>query len=108
MTEWDAVAGGVTVGRVQLLKPLGYSGTIRLVYGVDASGALTGVQVLEHTETPGLGAKITTAWIDQFKGKTRDEVALKKDGGAIDAIAAATISSRAVTRAVHDGMAGGF
>ncbi|HSV91820.1 MAG TPA: FMN-binding protein, partial [Desulfobacterales bacterium] len=79
-----------------------------LVYGVDASGALTGVQVLEHTETPGLGAKITTAWIDQFKGKTRDEVALRKDGGAIDAIAAATISSRAVARAIHDGMAGGF
>ncbi len=109
VTEWDAVAGGVTVGRVQLLKPLGYSGAIRLVYGVDVSGALTGVQVLEHTETPGLGAKITTAaWTDQFKGKTRDEVALEKDGGAIDAIAAATISSRAVTRAIHDGMPGGF
>jgi Na+-translocating ferredoxin:NAD+ oxidoreductase subunit G len=107
-TEWDAVAGGAIIGRVQQLKPLGYSGTIRLVYGVDASGALTGVQVLEHTETPGLGAKITTAWIDQFKGRTRDEVALKKDGGAIDAIAAATISSRAVTQAVHDAMSGGF
>jgi electron transport complex protein RnfG len=108
VTEWDAVAGGAPIGRVQILKPLGYSGTIRLVYGVDTSGALTGVQVLEHTETPGLGAKITTAWIDQFKGKTRDEVVLKKDGGAIDAIAAATISSRAVTRAVHDAMGGGF
>jgi electron transport complex protein RnfG len=76
---------------------------------MDVSGAITGVQVLEHTETPGLGAKITTAaWTDQFKGKTRDEVALKKDGGSIDAIAAATISSRALTRAIHDGMAGGF
>ena len=108
VTEWDAVAGGRTVGRVQLLKPMGYSGTIRLVYGVDAAGALTGVQVLEHTETPGLGAKITTAaWTGQFKGKARDQVALKKDGGAIDAIAAATISSRAVTRAIHDAMAGG-
>ena len=61
VTAWDAVAGGLPVGRVQLLKPLGYSGTIRLVYGVDTAGALTGVQVLEHTETPGLGAKITTA-----------------------------------------------
>lgn len=107
VTEWDAVAGGVTIGRVQLLKPLGYSGTIRLVFGEDAAGTLTGVQVLEHTETPGLGARITTAaWTDQFKRKARDEVALKKDGGAIDAIAAATISSRAVTRAVHDAMSG--
>ena len=108
VTEWDAVAAGAVVGRVQLLKPIGYSGTIRLVYGVDGSGALTGVQVLEHTETPGLGAKITTAWVDQFRGKTRGEVALKKDGGAIDAISAATISSRAVTRAIHDAMGGGF
>jgi electron transport complex protein RnfG len=66
------------------------------------------VQVLSHTETPGLGAKITTdAWTGQFTGKTRDQAALKKDGGAIDAISAATISSRAVTRAVHDAMGGG-
>jgi electron transport complex protein RnfG len=108
--DWDAVAGGATVGRVHLLKFMGYSGTIELVFGVDAAGALTGVQVLSHTETAGLGAKITTdAWTDQFRGKTRDQVALKKDssGGAIDAISAATISSRAVTRAIHDAMGGG-
>jgi electron transport complex protein RnfG len=110
VTAWDAVAGGATVGSVRLLKPMGYSGRIELVFGEDASGALTGVQVLSHTETPGLGAKITTdAWTGQFKGKIRDQAVLKKDsaGGAIDAIAAATISSRAVTRAVHDAMGGG-
>lgn len=108
--DWDAVAGGAVVGSVHLLKPMGYSGAIQLVFGEDASGALTGVQVLSHTETPGLGAKITTAaWTDQFKGATRDRVVLRKDdaAGAIDAIAAATISSRAVTRAVHDAMGGG-
>ena len=68
------------------------------------------MQVLSHTETAGLGAKITTAaWTGQFKGKTRDQVVLKKDdaAGAIDAISAATISSRAVTRAIHDAMGGG-
>ncbi len=110
VTDWDAVAGGVAAGSVHLLRPMGYSGTIELVFGEDATGALTGVQVLSHTETPGLGAKITTdAWTDQFKGKTRDQVTLKKDDakGAIDAISAATISSRAVTRAVHDAMGGG-
>jgi len=53
------VAGGAVVGSVHLLKPQGYSGPIELVFGEDASGALTGVQVLSHTETPGLGAKIT-------------------------------------------------
>jgi electron transport complex protein RnfG len=110
VTDWDAVKGGVTIGSVHLLRPLGYSGTVTLMFGEDAAGALTGVQVLSHTETPGLGAKITTsAWTGQFKGKTRDQVVLKKDEakGAIDAIAAATISSRAVTRAIHDAMSGG-
>jgi electron transport complex protein RnfG len=108
VADWDALAGGAVVGSVHLLKPMGYSGTVELVFGEDTAGALTGVQVLSHTETPGLGAKITTdAWTGQFKGKTRDQTALKKDGGAIDAISAATISSRAVTRAVHDAMGGG-
>jgi electron transport complex protein RnfG len=109
--DWDAVAGGTVVGRVHLLKPMGYSGTIELVFGEDAAGTLTGMQVLSHTETAGLGAKITTAaWASQFKGKSRDQVVLKKDNaaGAIDAISAATISSRAVTRAIHDAMGGGF
>ena len=109
--DWDAVAGGASVGSVHLLKPQGYSGPIELVFGQDAAGVLTGVQVLSHTETPGLGAKITTAaWTDQFKGKTRNQVVLKKDdsGGTIDAIAAASISSRAVTRAIHDAMGGGL
>lgn len=105
VTDWDAVAGGAVVGSVHLLRPMGYSGAIELVFGEDASGALTGVQVLTHTETPGLGAKIAAeSWTGQFKGKRRDEVALTKDGGAIDAISAATISSRAVTRAIHDAM----
>ncbi len=109
-TDWDAVAGGAVVGSLHLLKPMGYSGAITLVFGEDASGALTGVQVLSHTETPGLGAKITTdAWAGQFKGRTRDQTVLRKDtpSGTIDAISAATISSRAVTRAVHDAMSGG-
>jgi electron transport complex protein RnfG len=107
--EWDAMSGGAVVGSVHLLRPMGYSGAIVLVFGEDTAGALTGVQVLTHTETPGLGAKITTAaWTAQFKGKRRNQVVLKKDDakGAIDAIAAATISSRAVTRAIHDAMRG--
>jgi electron transport complex protein RnfG len=108
--DWDAMAGGATVGSVHLLKLMGYSGQIELVFGEDTAGSLTGMQVLSHTETAGLGAKITTAaWTDQFKGKARDQVVLRKDDsrGAIDAISAATISSRAVTRAIHDAMGGG-
>jgi electron transport complex protein RnfG len=106
--DWDAVKAGAVVGSVHIEKPMGYSGEIQVMFGVDSSGALTGIRVLSHTETPGLGAKITTAGFDdQFAGKHVEQVVLKKDSpsGAIDAISAATISSRAVTRAVHDGMA---
>jgi electron transport complex protein RnfG len=74
VTDWDAVAADAVIGSVHRLQPMGYSGAITLVFGQEASGALTGVQVLNHTETPGLGAKITTdAWAGQFKGLTRDD-----------------------------------
>ena len=106
--DWDALSAGAAIGSVHRLSVNGYSGFITLVFGMDLEGKLTGVRVLLHTETPGLGAKITTAgFTDQYVGRTLVEVVLKKDdpaNGAIDAIAAATISSRAVTRAVHDAM----
>jgi electron transport complex protein RnfG len=107
-TAWEAVKAGSTIGHVYLTSIQGYSGPIELVFGVDLNGTLTGVRVLSHTETPGLGAKITTEqFIGQYVGKTLEQTVLKKDDpskGAIDAISAATISSRAVTRAVHDAM----
>lgn len=107
--DWDALKAGEVVGSVHLVKTPGYSGIIEIMFGEDATGELTGVRVLTQTETPGLGAKIATAgYLDQYKGKTVDQVVLKKDDpskGAIDAITAATISSRAVTRRIHDAMA---
>jgi len=110
VTDWSAQAGGSVIGSVHEVTVQGYSGPIQIIFGQDAAGALTGLRVLAHTETPGLGAKITTAkFDDQFAGKHLDQVVLKKDSpsGAIDAISAATISSRAVTRAVHEAMASG-
>ncbi len=105
---WDAVKAGGKIGSVFLTSIQGYSGPIEIIFGMDAQGVLTGVQVLSHTETPGLGAKITTdKFLDQYKGKARAQVALKKDdpsNGAIDAISAATISSRAVTKAIRAAM----
>jgi electron transport complex protein RnfG len=105
--SWEGVKGGEVVGYVEKTSIQGYSGPIVLVFGVDLQGKITGVRVLSHTETPGLGAKITTAkFLDQYKGKTVGQVALKKDdpAGGIDAISAATISSRALTRAVRQAM----
>ncbi len=105
--SWEAVKAGSAIGYVNLASIQGYSGPIGIVFGEDLAGTLTGVRVLSHTETPGLGAKITTdKFLDQFKGKKVEQVVLKKDdpAGAIDAISAATISSRAVTRAVREGL----
>jgi Na+-translocating ferredoxin:NAD+ oxidoreductase subunit G len=102
---WDAVQAGSAVGSVHLVRTQGYSGPIEAVVGMRADGTLTAVQVVLQTETPGLGAKIVgEKFLAQFAGKARGEVALKKDdaaSGRIDAISAATISSRAVTKAVR-------
>ena len=101
---WEARAGGQLIGRVLAASTQGYSGPIQGLVGLDAAGAVSGVRVLVQTETPGLGAKITgQAFLPQYQGRRVEEVALKRDdpAGKIDAITAATISSRALTRAVR-------
>jgi electron transport complex protein RnfG len=79
----------------------GFSGLVRLMVGFDPKGDIIRISVLEQKETPGLGTKMTDAeFKDQFNGKI-PPVKVKKDGGDIDAITAATISSRAFTDAVN-------
>ena len=93
---------------LEAIAPDGYSGNIALLIGIDANGNVTGVRVTAHRETPGLGDYIErakSAWIDQFSGKSLSNPATKqwkvvKDGGAFDARAGATITPRAVVRAV--------
>jgi electron transport complex protein RnfG len=82
-----------------------FSGYFKVMVGFDKDGNITGSQVLEHSETPGLGDKIDPSKSDfskQFTGKKADEFRLKvkKDGGDVDAITAATISSRAYCDAI--------
>jgi Na+-translocating ferredoxin:NAD+ oxidoreductase subunit G len=105
-TAWDGIRDGMRVGSVRLASTQGYSGPIQVAVGLGRDGAVTGVRVLTQTETPGLGAKIMGgAFLSQFMGKTAAALALRKDdpaSGGIDAISAATISSRAVTRAVRE------
>ncbi len=108
--EWKAMKGGEQVGSIFQTSVVGYSGIIKVIFGVDGARAITGVSVLSHTETPGLGAKITTPeFLSQYLGKTVGQVALKKDdpNGQIDAITAATISPRAVTKAIREAMQAG-
>ena len=85
----------------------GYSGDIDLMVGVDPNGVITGVEVISHSETPGLGSKITEfRFLDLFPGRDLGNTrwAVKKDGGDIDQITGATISPRAVVEDVYTGL----
>ena len=82
----------------------GFSGLVRLMVGFDKTGNIVNISVLEHKETPGLGTKMADAeFKDQYKGKNPgiNKLAMKKEHGEIDAITAATISSRAFSDAVE-------
>lgn len=90
----------------------GYSGEIALIMGIDRDGKVLGVRVLSHKETPGLGDKIELNkgnWILSFDGKTSqtpDQTGwhVKKDGGIFDQFTGATITPRAVVKAVKHGL----
>jgi Na+-translocating ferredoxin:NAD+ oxidoreductase subunit G len=93
----------------------GFSGKVRLAVGFKPDGTIFNITVLEHKETPGLGSKMTDPLFrDQFidKNPSNFQMKVKKDGGMVDAITAATISSRAycdaVSRAYNTLQKGGF
>jgi Na+-translocating ferredoxin:NAD+ oxidoreductase subunit G len=97
-------AAGMLAGKVGTIVTKGYGGEIEITVGVDLSGALTGISVggSSFSETAGLGARAKEPWFaEHFIGKLAP-VSLKKDGGEIDAITSATITSRAVTKAVNE------
>lgn len=83
----------------------GFSGLIRIMAGFDAAGTLTGYTILEQAETPGLGAKAGEWFRDPVADRSvigsAGELKVKKDGGNIDAITAATITSRAFLGAIN-------
>ena len=90
----------------------GFGGPIRLMVGFDAEGNILGYEILEHQETPGLGSHIEHWFKNADKpnqniiGRKADgKFAVSKDGGEIDAITAATISSRAFLKAINQAYA---
>ena len=98
-------ASGNVIGYVVQTEPSGFGGVIQMVTGVDASGAVTGVSIIDMSETSGLGTNAAKpAFKDQFLGTTGD-LAVTKDGGTIDALTGATITSRAVTNGVNAAVA---
>ena len=86
-------------GTVVEVSISGSQSMLALAIGVDNDGAITGVSVIDHGETPGLGAKSTeAAWRAQFAGQTSG-LALDKKGGEIAPLTGATITSQAIVDA---------
>ena len=97
-------SGAITCLAWETAAPDGYSGTIRILMGVFPDGAVNAIRITDHRETPGLGDGITKnqIWIDSFIGKRLDNTRweVKKDGGDFDQFTGATITPRAVVKAV--------
>jgi electron transport complex protein RnfG len=112
ITVYRARKAGVATAAVFRVAQRGYAGDIVVLMGVDAQGRLLGARVIKHAETPGLGDKIEVAktpWIRAFDGKSlgdpaADKWAVKRDGGVFDQFAGATITPRAVVKAVKGGL----
>ncbi|MBW7900410.1 MAG: electron transport complex subunit RsxG [Rhodocyclaceae bacterium] len=112
---YRARKGGEPVAVVfEAVAPDGYSGRIRLLVAVGADGAIVGVRVSQHKETPGLGDYIepkkdknkARPWITQFNGLSYAAVSdaewkVRKDGGRFDFVAGATVTPRAIVKAVR-------
>lgn len=118
--DFLGTARPVTVYRVRkngrpvaaVLRPIapdGYRGPIELLVAIAYDGTLIGVQVLRHNETPGLGNQFETReadWLEAFEGRSlanppQQRWTVKKDGGDFDAFTGATITPRAIVKAVR-------
>lgn len=88
------------------VTPAGFGGAVDMMVGVDREGRVLGIQIISHSETPGLGASAAsenaagTAFRDQFVGLSGN-LAVTKDDGEIDTLTGATVTSRAVTAGVN-------
>jgi len=88
----------------------GYAGAIRFLIGIDIDGAVTGVHVLSHRETPGLGDRIESSkseWVKQFDGRSLIDPQpsgwkIKRDGGEFDQLTGASVTPRAVIKAIRE------
>ena len=103
------LAGQASAIAIQTTAPRGYNGNIELIVGLTRDGELTGVRIIAHKETPGLGDDIhqdTSDWVLDFNGRSinntpQPDWAVKRDGGRFDQFTGATVSPRAVVEAVR-------
>lgn len=88
----------------------GFSGPIRILVGIGIDGTVTGVRILQHRETPGLGDKIESTrsdWVFQFDGHSMGDPletgwAIEVDGGEFDQLTGASVTPRAIIKAIRD------
>jgi len=93
---------GAEVGYAFLAVGKGYGGKISILVGLEDEDTIKGITIISQSETPGLGGRIAeSAFADAFAGVNVNDVALRQEGGQIDGITGATISSRAVVEAVR-------
>jgi len=113
VTVYRARRNGEPVTAIlNVIAPDGYSGRINLLVAIRYNGELAGVRVINHRETPGLGDAIDadrSDWIHSFAGKSLDNPGpagwrVKKDGGEFDQFTGATVTPRAVVKAVHNAL----
>jgi electron transport complex protein RnfG len=112
VTVYRARHGADLEGVVFKVTGQGYAGPIVALLGLDPQGQILGVRVLKHAETPGLGDKIEPTkgdWIHRFAGKAlgtppAERWGVKKDGGDFDQFSGATITPRALVRAIKEGL----
>ena len=102
------------VGYAFVAKGPGYSSVIETMVGVDTTGTIMGIKIMQQVETPGLGTKIeevrygeSSSWFqDQFLNRQTDRLVVDKDGGDIISVTGATISCRAVANSIKKGIGG--
>ena len=88
----------------------GYAGPIRILVGIDINGVVSGIHVLEHRETPGLGDRVESTksdWVKQFSGRSLIDPKpvgwnIKGDGGQFDQLTGASVTHRAVIKAIRE------
>ncbi len=103
--SYKGIAGGETVGYVYVTESKGYGGTISVMTGIDKDDNVTGVTILSHNETPGLGSNATNPeFTDQYKQVASEFSVIKGTAtteGQIEALTGSTITTDAVTDAVN-------
>jgi len=103
----EVISDSGLIGYVFYISTIGYGGVMNLMIGIDSSGVIRGIKVLQHSETPGLGTLATIpAFTYQFIGKSGELVITRSSPGdnEIQAVTGATITSSAIVTAVNEAL----